>query len=1224
MIHGNASTKDNLLKNGDFSLFDKAIPTEWRFYGKDKGQGEIHSDKEIFHRKPQSLRFTKSDKKGRSIVDQYVKISPESVKRQLLVSAWVRSENSTPGAVTIVVKGSGGTKALWDRITFFGKTMGWEKISKIIEVPADTNLLGFVITFYGNGQVWLDDCSMSFIHVGENAIKNASLSGNKEISGLPVGWTAFNPQGNENLSKYQIKTGIEPELTITYLDGGGIGGAKADLKYELPAGNYLLKALTKTSGDSSAVLLARTTDRNNIDIDIISTPQKSNEWQESSCIFNCKPNDKVSIIFQNHGSGESSFKNFSLTETNKKSQQGFPIQTVLMPIAMTKIWKGVDEFNSFIDAPVPLTFDIKGIKGTENILVIDIPHDLKITEAFNYHTVLNKKALEPTVSPIIYENEKYTRYKFINPSIVQILTPTFSWGRRITMAIEPKEENITKDKFTVYYHWSVDGVNDKIRQFTLNLLPGLPKVQLANFPFYHWRLLDVYFNDLELRGRVASNFEKAGLNYRFLNDSGKDDFYRERGWKCYTSFAGFERVTYYPKELDIESVRMSEGLSDGVRHICPSYMIKNENFKVLFKKFTEKLFSSSARSSFKNGDVILGDIEPFKPLEWCFCQECREDFCNKNNFTKLLSKKEIQNKHAEEWVEFRCIQTAQIIEMSRKIARKIYPNSPFYEYDYTVNYKSPKYRESFKRVAKDPESYDNEIDGHLVSYYHHHGKKAFDLMDSNIKRLKSSYFVTAAIDKIDYLRASDILSPDQMKMTYLAAAFTGAKGFSVYPGECYDGLFLKMFNESNNKIAKVEHFTKHGKGKRVDGDIKLKHIPLSSQTFKQSDRALKMDIPNWDEYAGKRVYADNNQLLLALFNYNNKTVLFSKLDDNKLDKNARYTILMPFSNKRLLLNHQQYIDGDKLQSVILKTNPMDVSCYIFRKYLELDNDIPAISCSEWEKELEVSKKQYQKNAFKPLKSGDLQINLSDDGISEVTISNKTKCIGIATQRSATVVTWKQDGIVLFGDDKTIPASQQVMLEDRFWLPTEWRGPIARQVDFHIKNGEIKNNRAILVFEKEIKEKKLVITKTYTLHSDKDSPLTMKLEITNKSHSDATLSYWLHNFVGIMQGDVTASVFKTIKGDTRITGRYFDEYFPVETNIHPDFPKAGTMLQSGVFSIENTKNGNALNITCPLKDIIGAYSWCQSSPSLEWMYKSNTIQPQTTWTTIVSINSLLKK
>lgn len=103
---------------------------------------------------------------------------------------------------------------------------------------------------------------------------------------------------------------------------------------------------------------------------------------------------------------------------------------------------------------------------------------------------------------------------------------------------------------------------------------------------------------------------------------------------------------------------------------CPSFAIREGREEMIrnIQIDAKKTIPNPKTSIFWINWEVGADIEPFRPLQYCFCERCKRDF---KIFAKLpsdlkLSDDDIKMKYAQEWCRFRADQDGKLFSLYRK------------------------------------------------------------------------------------------------------------------------------------------------------------------------------------------------------------------------------------------------------------------------------------------------------------------------------------------------------------------------------------------------------------------------------------------------------------------------------------------------------------------------------------------------------------------------------
>lgn len=766
---------------------------------------------------------------------------------------------------------------------------------------------------------------------GANLLANPGLAGKiNPLTSLPSGWEKATAPGYETVYNVKVIADTPNILSLNWESGGAKCGVSPLTGEKLTAGKYIFRGQCRTVKDSRAVL--------GVD-NAVSTAVSGSTWQPVSVVFNADNKSGNNLFCWNIGQGSVEFKNLEVCATAQQSEKKFPLEALVMPVENTVVWSGKPQVNSFEDAPVPVTFEFKrDAPFKQGRLVVELPEALQITSAYNYHPSLAHQEI-PAVSTISRQGTGWRQYTFANPHIFNILQDKYAWGRKLVMAIEPAAP-VTQKSFTVFWHLEADGQAAPEQAFTFNLLPPLKKHAMPKkFPVFCWSMHDFCFADAGVTERMAGNFERAGINTRprILMDSKEyrniDKLVTARGWKLFVpnsdyadiKFCGLQKspVLAKAKFVQYDTGKISSS------QLCPAWFNTDPDFRKYLTGFLQDRYR---KSGVTNGDIIIYDIEPWQPMTWCFCADCRSDFARRNKLSVTPSVTEILDKYAEKWSVFRCQQTAETTKLHTEIFKNLYPASPVFDYDYAIDFSKPDFKDYFRKVAKDSQLNEQYFDGHISSYYHYLDQQAFDLIDINVKNLKKDYYVICAIDKLGYLSKQKALSPDRLRMLLLASAINGAAGFAIFPGEHIDGSYLTMFNGTMHDIAEIEAIL--SSGRRIEKDITVK--PFISAASLKHDAGRQAPGDDFFRFRASRL---NDQTLISLFNYDPVNALSVNIDSGE-NNDGEYTVMDISSGLRILPVTGQAWNSSGLKKLAAVIKPMSATLLLIRKYQPADSTLP--------------------------------------------------------------------------------------------------------------------------------------------------------------------------------------------------------------------------------------------------------------------------------------------
>ncbi|OGV38632.1 MAG: hypothetical protein A2020_03660 [Lentisphaerae bacterium GWF2_45_14] len=1083
----------------------------------------------------------------------------------------------------------------------------------------------FCTTLIGGDEVFLANPEMK----GE-AVEN---------TGLPAGWDKKMVFGLETVCDFKLSDGPDGKraISLEWRYGGPRFGIEAESKNLFVSGaSYEFSALFKTSGASAAVLNAEALDKDGKTIaEWKSKPLTSSAWKKTALFFRA-PQGISGIKFYcfNEGQGAVSFSDVSLKKTDVKLETAFPIQAVCMPVEIAKvIYGGNGEFNTFVNAPVPLSFLFKGrAAGKVNSLVVEVPEEIRIAECFNAHTSL-LLAEVPDIEKTIRDGKGYRRYTFKNPRTFRILQPSWAWGRVLRMALLPENPDSVGKAFKVYWYIVSGETKSAENSFALNILPPMPKTSNPEkFQLMLWSTHDIDFNSMDILAKVAGIYEESGMNFRARNSKGllaRDDFLEKRAWKMAMTMTDYMHYIFAAggKGWDtlkdkVELTIGEDGKVDKAR-ICPQYFINDPDFKAYFKeKFLDRLKSVAL----KDGETVYLDGEPWQPMEWCYCERCRKDFAAYCKLDKVPSFSEIKSRYREQWRDFRCLNTAEVIKMHSDLVNENFPNSKVMDYDYVVKFNKPDFRNYFYNVAKDPQLNEKYFDAHVASYYHYIDKDAFDMIDVNVKNLKKDYWTLGAIDCAGvYLNAKEVINPAQSRMLILASAASGAKGSGFFPGMYIDGKFFLAIDRAMAEIAVLEKFFMQGR--RIDSEVRVDFLPYFSKKIQSAGREIEISRPTWKDITGYRAHSLGDMTLISVFNYSPDKAVFTKISA-KLPE-GKYTMLEPVSGKRILpASGKGSWEVSEIEAgALLDVAPYDVRFLLIRPFAESDTAIPVFAdMAGMEKSFEAAKKAFTGAPKLPdtISRDSLSIDYDDadnDKQIEVTLSSTTQKLWINVGSGGTLSGWQADGVTLCDPRNGAAVNQKSMCWDYFWLPEYLRVNGSELESMSIENSGISDGTASVTLKNVLKKAPLEIVKTYRINSS-TTGFKLLYDIKNTGDKPFSFSFWSHNFPGLCgdKAGADVSILIPLREGIKILGHEKGSFvFASSENYHPGFKAASIdgMLAGSRVTAQAVKEKCSISAEFEKSQVMAVYIWRQSPFTLEWMYNEVTLEPGAVWHTEIN-------
>ena len=252
------------------------------------------------------------------------------------------------------------------------------------------------------------------------------------------------------------------------------------------------------------------------------------------------------------------------------------------------------------------------------------------------------------------------------------------------------------------------------------------------------------------------------------------------------------------------------------------------------------------KSGVKDGDWVTLDMEPWQSYTYCYCDDCLKAFAAFANLDHVPTMQEA-SAMKDAWAEFRVRHSAKSVEIISDIVHRYNPKLKVLDYDYILEYGNPSNRAAFIRgCAKDTLMNEQWLDGHICSYYHRIGCKAFEAMKNNVRHLKKAYYPMAGLSGCaSWVRPGEVLNPRQVFQFALAAFVNGCPGYAFYSGNCFDGEMLIAMMEAQDIAARYEDLP----WGRVDGKVNVEGPAdrIAFASVARPDGSEVVAVFNYDE-----------------------------------------------------------------------------------------------------------------------------------------------------------------------------------------------------------------------------------------------------------------------------------------------------------------------------------------------------------------------------------------
>ena len=495
-----------------------------------------------------------------------------------------------------------------------------------------------------------------------------------------------------------------------------------------------------------------------------------------------------------------------------------PMDVRCNPVACTAVWNGgKDVFNTFSDAPLPLTFHFKGERArlVDPAFEIDLPSEFVVSDAFTPHSE-HYGAETPSVTDVRRDGRPYRRYRFTRTKCFEILQIGFAWSRQIVLVIEPRDGGVAiPARFPAYYCVADAGRRgvERTLEMSFTKMPAnlrSPK----SFPVLSWENKDRFCSKDDVFLRMIRAYEAAGCvslrrpmtEFRRGHELVKILKGRNKGWFFPFGFNDLseERVVRRSgyEKLKVRRALSGDGADRGM--LCPEYFNNDPDFRAYCEKF---ILDGLRSAGVEDGDWITLDYEPWQSKNYCVCKTCLGKFAEFAGLAEPPSAADVADpgRLLDKWAQFRIRHCEEMIRSTSEIIHGYNPKLKVCDYDYIQLYGSGKEHLFYRNCAKDTRRNEKWFDMHLCSYYHVHDKAAFEAIRNNTRALEKPYVPIGSSDGAGgYLGKDEVRHPRQLRQLALAAFVHGCPGLAFYAGVYYDGAQLYALMKARDEIAALE------------------------------------------------------------------------------------------------------------------------------------------------------------------------------------------------------------------------------------------------------------------------------------------------------------------------------------------------------------------------------------------------------------------------------------
>lgn len=1181
---------------------------EWNDFCKWKGQGDAKLEL-----KNDTLTILRDGGSGYSQAVAPSVFLKERKMRQLLLSAELSCRDAV-GVLVLTGYGADRKVKLWKIASEFKGSSDWKKVNCPILIPEEIRSLSLAcritspagaVSVRRLSAAW---CGMECLNPGLELLKTSWL-GTKNGK-LPANWSVKFWPANEATFEVLPSAG---GVNLVYRAGGARFGIKPELALSsVPAGTVLrFKAKYRTSGSGSAALMAEFHDRNGKMLgEELSPSAASGKWDEIGYDFIVPAGTgKMDFSLLNTGKGTVSYLNATLKVIpHSENKPQYPVSVFASPLEGNRIIHGGrNVFHTIADSPASLSFDFWGDRkiAADTAFVIEVEDGLQVAGCYSSHPEVYRNEI-PDVVKVRRGGRTFYRYRYRSPAAFRLIEPSRRWCRQVVAAFEPDCQTGEKREFDAYFYLDGPAGKSAEKAFTVKVLPPLEK--LANpksFRFYAWSDHDLNFPEKTLFRKAARKYEEAGLKSRQRSGTRPlqelDDILERRGWNMHIPLQDYTRRQIVGKIVDsLPDKRYAVERSGQVstHNICPEYYTDSP----LFRRELEKLLLNYLRKNrAKSGDWVFMDYEPWAAMNSCFCKFCLEKFYGTLTDGAKPAPEEINKKYRREWAAYRSEQTARVNRLTARLIRQYDPGLFIADYDYPVPFDKPDSEAMFMNICKDPRLYEDCIDAHFLSFYHHHKKAAFELIDVNAGRLKKPVFITPAISRNDIFQGSyttdeETLAPRQFRQMVLAGATAGIHGVCIFPGYQLDGAFFPAINRASYEIALFEEMFL--KGKRREKDWSLKCLP--NRVYRLKDGV--MEQPRWSDFSGFRVHEYRNETLFSLFNFNSREVLYASLNANKMlpGKNALYD---PVGKRRFVKGAQKLFEHSEIKELMFKIAPEDV---LFLKMVPEDGLPQGLSecdLAEMEREYRKMLDSGSGEGFKGARlNGSEAVMSVFDGRPGITVRTPLQTV-VVSLCGGIICQWNVGGIPF---SSSAPGMQYGgLLRDRFLVP--FTKHAVSDADYTLDEVTTTSDSFLITLRYQFAAKGISLRKRIEVPLKK-AEIRTEWRISNIGREVCDISFWSHNFPAPGNPADPLHQLEFRLGKTAIELQPAEQVFICRNNMPVKFKNVIGRTDSGEVAVRNMKTGHRMKFSIPAEQANQFYFWRGANVTVESMTIPVKLQP----------------
>ncbi len=819
-----------IVPNGDFEKSriwkNRNIPFDWGAALYDDDKAEITLDDKVKHGGEKSLKLSSEIPKSRVVVTSK-EIPVPTGKKDIYVSLWIKSQVPASGEGKVVLIGydKNNKTSIWKALFMVRGSFDWRKFSKKLSLPAGTIKYRLSVRLNKGGTIWYDDVSASFEPPAPEKLKKEVIDSNK------LTWEKYTVPGAENIFTVEAR---DDNVTLIWKDGLANFGMKSSPVPIVKNRSIAFSALVKTAGKGVGQLMIRAFGVNGNLLLESKSPELSDAGKGKTLretILTPVWTASVRLFCLNKGPGTVNFSDIKLQNISPDEMKSrYPVSFSCEPAIGNDFWNnGNAVFNTIDDSPGPLVFDFWGDKSiSKNLaLIVELPDEITIEQCFHSHASVAEPVVKPQVTAFTKDGHPWKRYSYRNAWCFVNMKPNPGFCRSLAFIFKRMKNGVINKEYPAYAYLSNAGKKSPVKKFYVNFLPPLPKTpNPKHYTVFTWSSWDTAVTGDKLFLSVLKKFEEAGMTSRGCNTWGsprvfkQDRICADRGWQLVAPMGTqvFENAFKKKYGAAAQSVK-----SDGkkVYHTCPSLLLSEPGKQLIDQAVREILDTTKM----KKGDVALFDYEPWQALDWCYCPKCLERFAAFSGVK--ATPQEIKKKYWREWARFRVKDSNAILKCGADAVKKYKPEITVADYDYPLDFRKDDLLRRFFNIPKDSRLSDKYLDTHYLSYYYYHGKRGFEFLDVNAKKLKKPFVMFSLLARYAdprqtyYARTIDeCMTPLQFRQAMLNGASAGSIGHAIFPGIKIDGKYFVAIDTAMREIAAVEDA--YRTGKRIDDKVSVK------------------------------------------------------------------------------------------------------------------------------------------------------------------------------------------------------------------------------------------------------------------------------------------------------------------------------------------------------------------------------------------------------------------